>query len=298
MDNSIIKTPAPIFDYKFYLNEAKLENYSFHEALFHFYHYGKERGLRGSPLCSRENFIKYLKTLNASSILEIGPAGAPIFRGEKVRYFDVLDKEGIKEWCKLNNISASNMPETIHFYSPKADMSVISGTYKLIFSAHNIEHQIDLIDHINKTAELLEPDGMFACIAPDKRYCFDHYRHLSTLADVMIQHESPSVPQGHPLSAYIDRHMSNTHNKSIRHWAGDHGIVNFDFKRLLDGIDFYRASTSYIDLHRWTFNSDSFYEIFNTLFRSHIIKLKPIRVYNTPLNTFEFCSLFVKTANS
>ena len=113
--------------------------------------------------------------------------------------------------CKLNKVSASKTS------SSRADLSVIRGTFKLIFLAHNIELQIDWIDHINKIANLINHYGMFAGIGALKRYRFNHLRHLALLANVMIQAPNPTHPQGHPFSAFIDRRMSNTHNKSVLH---------------------------------------------------------------------------------
>lgn len=46
----------------------------------------------------RDDFIKLYSTMSA--ILEIGPFTHPGFKGENVKYFDVLDREGILERAK------------------------------------------------------------------------------------------------------------------------------------------------------------------------------------------------------
>jgi hypothetical protein len=48
-------------------------------------------------------------------------------------------------------------------------MSLIKEKFSLIFSSHNIEHQVDLVKNLNQVANLLEEGGKFFIIIPDKR---------------------------------------------------------------------------------------------------------------------------------
>lgn len=46
----------------------------------------------------------------------------------------------------------------------------------------------DLIAFINECDEILAEDSHLSLLVPDKRYCFDHFRPLSSLASIISSH--------------------------------------------------------------------------------------------------------------
>jgi SAM-dependent methyltransferase len=78
-----------------------------------------------------------------------------------------------------------SLTPNIDFVSPNGDLGIIDQKFDIAFSSHCIEHQADLIRHLQHVARILHPDGRYFLIIPDKRYCFDHFLHESSLSDVV-----------------------------------------------------------------------------------------------------------------
>lgn len=101
------------------------------------------------------------------SILEIGPFYSPQCIGRNVKYFDIIDKNALISRAKGIDatIQIENIPY-IDYVSPTGDLSVINETFDAIFSSHAIEHQLDFIDHLQKTSKLLNKNGRYYLIIP------------------------------------------------------------------------------------------------------------------------------------
>ena len=72
-------------------------------------------------------------------VLEVGPFGNPTMRGSNVSYFDVLTTE---ELC-IRAVEHQHDPKAvpnIDFVSPNGDLSVVDGSFDIVFSAHCLEH--------------------------------------------------------------------------------------------------------------------------------------------------------------
>ena len=88
-----------------------------------------------------------------------------------------------------------------------------------------------------------------------------------------------------------------THNDPVRHWAGDHGevllkTVSTSLQTAYDHAA--QAKGGYSDAHAWQFTPDSFSEIISSLNKLGLIDLNVERVYQTPLNRFEFAAVLRK----
>ncbi len=111
--------------------------------------------LSGIPFLWRKRFVKTLPT--NISILEIGPFYSPICIGNKVKYFDILNKESlIKRARRIDEkISIEKIPY-IDYVSPTGDLSIINETFDAIVSSHAVEHQLDLIDHLQTISKPIQ----------------------------------------------------------------------------------------------------------------------------------------------
>ena len=108
--------------------------------------------------------------------MEIGPFGQPVdFTGEHVRYADALSTEDLRSIAAVNGMDPARCPP-IHYVVTEAPLEAIPECFATVFSSHCIEHQPDLVQHLQAVGELLEPGGSYFLIVPDKRYCFDHFR--------------------------------------------------------------------------------------------------------------------------
>lgn len=234
-------------------------------------------------------------------VLEIGPAHAPCFRGPNVRYFDVLDSAGLRQRAKELDVrqyghDPADTPKLIHYVSSIADLGIIDRQFDIVFSSHAIEHQVDLVAHLQAVSRLLRPNGAYLVICPDRRYGFDAHRSESTIGQAIEAHEIGR--KRHSLATLIDDQVYRTHNDCVRHWRGDkERLRRFSGKQVLDAMDLWRRSErtgEYIDRHAWLFTPTSFELIMKCLYEAGFVDLKPRRVFDTPVDTGEFISAFVK----
>ncbi len=121
------------------------------------------------------------------SILELGPYMSPLVTEQKVDTFDVLTKEELVSRATSEGGPSYLIPD-ITWVGPEASNKYIRAKYDLVLSSHVVEHQIDLIAHFRNIDTLLKPDGYYAALIPDHRYCFDYFNLPSTIIDVLIAH--------------------------------------------------------------------------------------------------------------
>jgi SAM-dependent methyltransferase len=230
------------------------------------------------------------------SILEIGPYFIPFFQGENVKYLDVLNKEDLIKHAKNDpNINTTeNIPE-IDYVFPEGDMSLINEKFDIVFSSHNIEHQVDLIRHLNQVANVLKENGKFYMFIPDERYCFDHYIPETPVSEVLAVNLNGT--KVHSLQAILAMRCETTHNDPSRHWKGDHGQMDRDidsdcyFGAVKEHTD---AEGKYIDSHKWRFTPESFKYTINTLYKMGLINLEIDTVGCTAENSHEFGAILKK----
>ena len=285
----------PEFDYEFYVSIHKdLSMLTREAAESHFRHYGEKEGRPGSPLSLRENFIRQID--KDRKTLEIGPFCLPMIQGPNVSYFDVLDRAALIERAKLHNYPYTDAPE-IDYVSPTGDLSVVDCRFEQIVSSHCIEHQPDLVRHFQNIERLLLPGGRYYLVIPDKRYCFDHFIHESTIVDVLGAFlEERKL---HSVENIIEHQSMITHNTPALHWAGEHGTPHWLTAAGAEGMknairDLSRSRNAYIDVHAWQFSPNSFRSIMNYLKRLDLVGFQSSRIYNTVRNSLEFYAVFEK----
>lgn len=241
----------------------------------------------------RENLVPSLG--QNGPCLEIGAYFRPMVRGRNARYFDVFTTEELRKRAEVDvdpAVSKHTIPE-IHYCDPDGDISVIKERFREVASSHCIEHQPDLIAHLEKVHDLLEPGGRYVVYVPDKRYCYDHVQPLSTVGDVL--QASLEKRTRHTLASHVKR-AACTHNDALRHWRGDHfdaGYLDVKAKKTDQLIKMFEsASGKYLDCHAWYFTPTSFAEICNTLHRLGKIRMRITTVGETRMNTLEFPAIF------
>lgn len=292
MDKSLPNEFDPLFYKSKYYNDG-IEDC---DATRLFYTSGISKGQAGSKLCNPSDYLQYLKDkFTGKEILELGPGHAPRFTGDNVSYFDICDREGLIARSKKYNLPISLIPKIINYVDKHGNLRIIDKKFDLIFSSHNLEHVVDLIQHFKDLRYLLNSDGMFACIVPDRNYTFDYFRHESTLDDVIDQHFN-RTSNNHPLSTWFQCKSLLTHNDCKRHWAGDHGSPRgYVSDKISDDIAKYLKQVNVCDMHRWVFTYDSFIKLCNDLTRYKLIPFKLERIYNVLLNNNTFSAIFVPT---
>jgi len=283
-------------DLAFYRSQnADLDVLTDDQLVQHYHLFGEEEGRVASPLCIRDFLLSEIK---ASDVLEIGPYCQPTIRGPNVRYFEVLDSAGLVARAASLGFHGAVAPY-IDYVSPTGDLSIVEDSaFDFVFSSHCIEHQPDLIRHLNQVARILRPNGRYILIIPDKRYCLDHYIAPSTVADVIQAGHERRIT--HTLGSIVTESSLLTHNDTERHWAGDHGTPHVfeDPGVITNAINrYHEACGGYIDTHAWRFTPRSFRDIVTQLLAVNLITLSPYRVLGTCRNTNSFIAILIPVAS-
>jgi len=255
------------------------------ELKTHYETFGINEGRASNSLRNRNDFASLVP--NSASALEIGPFCNPLLQGPNVSYFDILSQEALVERARQIGLDPSKVPY-IDFISPTGELPSIRRHFDVVLSSHCIEHQPDLIGHLQEVGQLLLPGGAYFLLVPDKRYCFDHFIPLSNLAEVIVAyHEQRKV---HTLRSVIEHCALTTHNDSLRHWQGDHGVIFENFEQRLEAAlqIFNDARDQYIDVHAWYFSPDSASAILSALQSMSLNRLGVHRVYSTRYGANEF----------
>lgn len=250
----------------------------------HFDTYGRREGRVASEASLRENLIGLIDP--ASKILEIGPFCQPVFAGPSVRYLDVMDAESLKVRATEIGMDISRAPAEIHYTNGLGPAA--GADFDIIFSSHNIEHQPDLIGHLNQAAAALSETGLYVMLIPDKRFCFDHFLPETTVAEVVeahVQRRTVHAPR------HVIEHIAFTcHNDTAEHWKGDHGVRPDGTDGRLPGAiaRIEQAAGGYIDVHAWKLTPVVLREIMTALNQFRLVNMEPVRIYDTPYGRNEF----------
>jgi SAM-dependent methyltransferase len=264
------------------------------EAEEHFRAHGVASGLEGSSLVHRERFLEEISRREEGSALEIGPSWSPMLHGPHVAYLDVFNADELRTRAKKHGMDPDLCPTVIDFVGDIAD---VDRKFDYVFSSHSIEHQPDLVHHLKCIHDLLKPGGRYFLIIPDKRFCFDARKAESTIAGVLQAHNERRTR--HTLQSVIEGAVFSTHNDATLHWQEPPepvdqvelaSLVQFAMK------EFDAANGGYIDVHAWYFTPTSFRSITSTLLNLGLTGLQPVRVFNTPRNSLEFCAVLEKVS--
>jgi hypothetical protein len=242
---------------------------------------------------NRKIFAEKIYSESVGYLLEIGPLSMPLIEGPRCKYFDIIPTEELRKKALGAQMDPSTVPN-IDFWDPKGRLSVIHERFGSVVSAHCIEHQADLINHLNQVSELLTANGKYFLVIPDQRYCFDHFLPPSSIVDIITAHEERREM---PIANNIIEHLSlTTHNDARRHWLGDHGSVTETLtERWVAAKNFIKINEGiYVDVHCWQFTPDSFRGLIENLFHLKLINFRCIEIYTTEKNTFEFFAILEK----
>lgn len=270
----------------------------------HYLRWGRRDGQIASPAARRAHFLKlvrdHLKKHPQWTALEIGPYFNPILKGDNVRYMDIMDADSLRRRAVSMGLDPTNVPDTIHYIGTDL-MMIPDQSIDFVISSHNIEHQPDLVSHLQNVQRILKPEtGLFCVICPDWRYCFDRSVGESTIGDVLEAYYDPRRKNRHSLASIIEQRVTTTHNDAVRHWTEGHdpsyekaaklevpGVA----ERIKAAIDEHHAATDYIDLHGFQYTPHTFKSFVHVLHEMGLISLRPHRVYDTPHGSHEFVAV-------
>jgi SAM-dependent methyltransferase len=250
----------------------------------------REHGLH--PPTHRSAFLRGVP-VGGSRVLEIGPFDSPQLQGAGVSYFDVLDRDGLRSRARELGRNADGVPP-IHYVSPTGDLEVVDERFEAVLSCHAIEHQPDLIRHLQGVGELLRPGGRYFLVVPDKRFSFDHYLSESTLPDVLAAHAQKR--RVHTQESVLAHYLQTTHNSCFRHWLGLHGhaapaAASSDHAREAARR---AAAGEYVDVHAWILSPAGFRAILASLVQQGLIPFDQVEVHETEVLDAEFFAVLTR----
>jgi hypothetical protein len=243
---------------------------------------------------NRVAFVEKILNTAESEILEIGPLNRPLILGSFVKYFDLLPTKELKERATEQGLDPNTVP-IINFYNRNGDLSMVNEKFQDVISAHCIEHQPDLIRHLQNVSNILETtSSRYWCVLPDKRYCFDALLPETKLTEVVEAFENQSTKPS--IWKVIEHRALTTHNDSRGHWAGNHGQPNADLKSRWESAkqEYENSKGSYIDVHCWQFTPHSFVNLIDGLRELGFIDFEVDEIFDTPRDDLEFCVVLRK----
>ncbi len=191
---------------------------------------------------------------------EIGPLDRPIVTRAmgRVLYVDHADTESLRaKYAGDAGVRADAiMPVDCVWDEHGIDRLVQAhGPVDYVVASHVIEHVPDLIGWLRAVGRALAPSGEIRLVVPDKRFCFDHHRAESTLADLLAAHAAGArMP---PLARIADYFLHVVEVDAAAVWAGrppPPPVVDAGRYRWAEGVcREVRDSGRYQDVHCWVF---------------------------------------------
>ncbi|MFC6792442.1 class I SAM-dependent methyltransferase [Methylobacterium komagatae] len=287
---------SPELDLAFYrLVNDDLANFDDKALIAHYERHGRSEGRLANPAAERRGFIALVP--EDADVLEIGPFTKPTLRGPRVHYFDVMDRAGLLARAVHHAHPTDDCPE-IEFVSPTGDLNVVDRQFDIVLSSHCIEHQPDLVAHLQQVERILRPNGRYMLLIPDKRYCFDALLPESTVDAVLQAHREKR--RVHTWASVREHRALTTHNDTARHWAGDSADPRghlFSEREHAARVEFDESNGNYIDVHAWQFTPSSFRNVVATIRRTKLMNLTVEHVYDTPHGSNEFTAILHKSRN-
>jgi len=232
--------------------------------------------------------------LSKGAVLEIGPFANPLLIGDQVSYADVSNTHELQERALSLNLDFRNVPN-IDFVVEPNNLGIIGKKFDAVLSSHCIEHQPDLVTHLEQVSDLLNAGGNYFVIIPDHRFCFDHFQKTSTIAQILGAYSEKR--RRHGVASLIEHRALTTHNDPARHWRGDHGDLHVGLKEKIGGAlaEFNNMpSEGYIDVHAWYFTPESFSTNILLLGELGQIDFDIEQVYQTATDQNEFFAILRK----
>jgi predicted SAM-dependent methyltransferase len=219
--------------------------------------------------------------------VEIGPVFNPILpkrAGFKTHVIDHANREQLYEKYRNHSSHLDQIEEVDFVWKGERyqDLTGKSHFYDWVIASHVIEHTPDLIGFLLDCDSILKHSGVISLVIPDKRYCFDRFRPISSLAHVIDAHlhrhtrHSPGT-----LAEYYLNVVSQNGNIIWKHDS----IGNFHFIHSLqmaqDAMQQDLESGEYQDAHAWCFSPSSFRLLIHDLFQLGLVPLQEVDFFPT-----------------
>ena len=184
----------------------------------HFARYGIAEGRARRAPAAREALIKIVS--RSPSVLEIGPSATP-FSGPGRRLLR-RSRQGrpAERAATIGQVRRRAATSTTSRH--RATSRSFPAGFSAVVSSHCIEHQPDLIRHLQQVAARCSTrEATISWWCPTGSTASTTSSPNSTLAQELSRPTS-RVARVHRLASAIEHRALTTHNAVKRHWAGDH----------------------------------------------------------------------------
>lgn len=220
--------------------------------------------------------------------IEIGAGYNPTVRkadGYSVETVDHLPThELIKKYDANPRVQTTAIESVDHVWRGEPLDRLIGnpGAYDWIIASHVIEHMPDPAGFFRQCEVLLKPGGVLSLAVPDKRYCFDYVRGLSTTGQI-IQANIEGRTRHPPGVAFDDFAYRVTMSGATAWGPGHAGEIQMmaPIEEARRKLAQERVESGYVDHHAWTFTPSSFRLIVHDLMLLDFTRLKELRFDDT-----------------
>ena len=200
--------------------------------------------------------------------LEIGPSYDPICPkkdGFDIEIIDVCSKRELlqKYQHDLTAEQLAAIEDVDYIWSGQsyAQLTGKTGYYDYILASNLIEHVTDIIGFLQDCAVMLKPDGVLSLAVPDKRFCFDYYRPLTSIEKVIDRHMT--CPEKHSEGAIAEYCLNVVRGEHTISWNAEQPLDQDSFSAVCSESEVHEAiennrSGAFMDIHDWVFTPSSF----------------------------------------
>lgn len=212
--------------------------------------------------------------------LEIGPSHSPFAPkkdGYQVHILDHMSREQLVDKYREHKVDLAAIEDVDFVWQGESfvELTDLPKHYRWIIASHVIEHTPDLIGFLLECDSVLDDRGVVSLVIPDKRYCFDHYRPITSLAQVIDGHVSKRAR--HTPGTVAEYCLNVVSRADCLAWnAAADGPLKL-MHTLEDAKKYMQialAGDEYLDVHAWCFVPHSFRLLIHDL---HSLGLIPFR---------------------
>ena len=230
--------------------------------------------------------------------IEFGPSYSPLFpkkEGFNCISVDHACKKELIEKYKKWEVPTELIEEVdLIFDGTPIDQILTNNSFDYIVASHVFEHLPDPISFLNSMGRLLKEKGVLLLAIPDKRFCFDLVKPL-TSPGLLIE-SYLNKKKEHSLGQNIDAILFHCKRNESNAFPGQTGFKNIkpndSFEKLIHEVNKLKNKNVFIDIHAWCFTPSSFISNIKILSQMNFIESLEIKDFRS--NDFEFFCEFRK----
>lgn len=220
--------------------------------------------------------------------LEIGASYRPVAAkrdGWNVEVVDHAPAEELREKYAAWGVDGSLIEEVDHIVDDQGLFAAVKkeGQFDFIIASHVIEHVPNPIQFLIDCQRLLKEGGILSLVVPDKRFCFDTLKPISTTGEFLQAYLDGRTK--HSPGTIFDAYALHAKKGDLIVWPGDGSASGLSFghsvreaKALMDE---FIATGRFVDVHAWQFVPESFKLIVADLVELEMLYFEPAAFFDT-----------------